>query len=1020
DPDDEEVQEDVFGVQSYSKDWAPFPHKTMCFLIALDDMPRQRFSDSQMNFILWVMKEIGGRNVPTLRALRKFQEQLALQFGTRTLEQRSELGNVFYTNDIRATLAMDAANPQMANHFVVYPELCPARITNAWETKRWLELPLDFLTPMVRSGAQIYYVNELAMLDSGDFVLPYMWCTWGGTLSAMCRRCEFSLVSLCVSTQHALSLTQLQGHWAAPSNAKDSSLCQPLSADSHENFREHMPHPLRAKAQGDDVFTLFVNVWVDDVSGNVSKQWNKHWNVCYTNACIPGTLLNQEYFVRFFSTSQHASAAEQLAPLKAQILSTHDEPYPCFHAGLQRACRFRIVMQSLPTDNPQQSEHCSHTTGARANMYCRRCLNTRAQPDDEENLSEWYASHFKPGTPRSLDETRASVQRQLDLACQNLPRDVKAEQKSSGVKDPIASEWIDHILEKAKELTKATQRDPENPDLPHSPEELTNHLTKWLADQPGDHVSPLLVLSMIAGLDPHKHTPVEILHTVLLGLSKYIWHALYSSWKPEQEQLFATRLQSTDTSGLSIPPIRAQYMAQYHGALIGKHFKTLTQTMVFHLHDLCSPELFTLVKACGEFSSVLWIDTIEDMARHQADLRTLIDNVLDAYGDVDPLRILDKVKLHLLSHVPEDLVGFGPPVRSITEIFESFNTVFRLCSVLSNHLAPSRDIALTIADMDRLKHVISGGYWLDKNGIPTRASDNVMRLLEDYPILQRHLGWSALQKAVPGVFGVSWPGSAVLRCTLCRSCPTRRMGQDTVTWITGKHVVATSGDVCKIGAFVFFSDVSRSSLHVGRIMVIHCPYKRGSVSPFILVTEYTVANERHPEFGMPMLTRPQAGLKLLLPEHIHFIVNVQHDCRSSGCAPTGTQQVRQERIASTRTVPVIVHKNIERYVINTHAFHNAARLRAALPRHLTAPAPLKADRAAWHSTLAVRAHNASKRKKQQTKEKRKRAPAKRRRGTQQARARQHSLDSGEDDDEGAAGDSDDEYAPPPRKKHRRG
>ncbi|EJD36336.1 hypothetical protein AURDEDRAFT_74302 [Auricularia subglabra TFB-10046 SS5] len=984
-------------MQLFNKDWGPFPHKTvrrhencihtanfslqMCFIVALDDMPRQRFSDSQMQFILWVMSEIGGRNVPSLRALRKFQEKLALQFGTRTIEQRSELGNVFYTNDIRATLAMDAANPQMANHFVVYPVLCPARITNSWETRHWLELPLDFLTPMVRNGAQLYYVNELALLDLGDFVLPYMWCTWKGTLSAMCRRCKFC----------------------------------------------------------------------------------PHWNVCYTNACLPGALLNQEYFVRFFSTSQHAGAAEQLAPLKEQILSTHEEPYPCYHAGLQRSCKFRIVMQSLPADNPQQSEHCSHTTGARANMYCRRCLNTRALPEDDD-LTDWYSSHFKPGIPRTLDETRASVQRQIDFACQNLPQEVKAEQKSSGVNDPIVSEWINRILDKAKEITKAAKLDPQNPDLPHTPDELTEHLTKWLAEQPGDHVSPLLASS---GMDPHKHTPIEILHTVLLGLSKYIWHTLYTSWKPEQEQLFATRLQATDISGLTIPPIRAQYVAQYRGALIGKHFKTLTQTMVFHLHDLCSPELFTLVKACGEFSAVRLplVYQLPSSRQQKTDLHTLINNVLDAYGDVDPLRILDKVKLHLLLHVPDDLVEFGPPVRSIMEIFESFNAVFRLCSVLSNHLAPSRDIALTIADMDRLKHIVSGGYWLDRDGNPMRASENVMCLLEDYPILQRHLGWGALQKAVPGASATR----SQLSHLFSWSPQKHQMlqGTETLSWIKGKHVVACSGDVCKIGAFIFFSDISKTTLRIGRIMEIYCPHKSKSLSPFVLVTAYTVANERHPEFGMPILMQPQVGLQLLLPEHIHFIVNVQHDCRrSSGCAPTGTWQVRQERIASTRTVPVIVHKDTECYLINTHAFHNAARLRSALPCHLTAPTPVKEDRQDWHRKLAGRAGNTLKRKKAQTQAKRKvtagnkkanreaaareraeevieedeavssvssghetesagrgsgvgprRAPARRGRAIRQA---EDELSLSEDGQDADAVQSDKDYAPPPTKKRRRG
>jgi hypothetical protein len=52
---------------------------------------------------------------------------------------------------------------------------------------------------------------------------------------------------------------------------------------------------------------------------------------------------------------------------------------------------------------------------------------------------------------------------------------------------------------------------------------------------------------------------------------------------------------------------------QYRNGLIGKHFKTLMQTMVFHVHDLVSDEQFTLIKAIGLLGALLWVPEIEDM-----------------------------------------------------------------------------------------------------------------------------------------------------------------------------------------------------------------------------------------------------------------------------------------------------------------------------------------------------------------------------------------------------------------------
>ena len=120
----------------------------------------------------------------------------------------------------------------------------------------------------------------------------------------------------------------------------------------------------------------------------------------------------------------------------------------------------------------------------------------------------------------------------------------------------------------------------------------------------------------IIDLDISQDTLVEILHTILLGVEKYGWYDLHSHWTPAQQELFAIRLQSTNTAGLLIPPIRASYMIQYRNGLIGKHFKTLMQTTVFHIHDLVNESQLLLIRALGELGPVLWTGEIENMNRY--------------------------------------------------------------------------------------------------------------------------------------------------------------------------------------------------------------------------------------------------------------------------------------------------------------------------------------------------------------------------------------------------------------------
>jgi len=114
----------------------------------------------------------------------------------------------------------------------------------------------------------------------------------------------------------------------------------------------------------------------------------------------------------------------------------------------------------------------------------------------------------------------------------------------------------------------------------------------------------------------NRSTPVEILHTVLLGVVKYCWHMTHVDWSAAQKTLFAQRLVEVSIDGLTLPPIRASYFIQYANSLIGRQFKALLQTATFCLHDLVPPLLYDLWKALGVLGSLLWVPEIEDIDQY--------------------------------------------------------------------------------------------------------------------------------------------------------------------------------------------------------------------------------------------------------------------------------------------------------------------------------------------------------------------------------------------------------------------
>jgi len=117
---------------------------------------------------------------------------------------------------------------------------------------------------------------------------------------------------------------------------------------------------------------------------------------------------------------------------------------------------------------------------------------------------------------------------------------------------------------------------------------------------------------------------------------------------------------------------------------------------------------------------------------------------------IDPSKMTSKIKLHLLAHLKADVLRFGPLVGSATEVFERYNAIFRFCSIFSNHLAPSRDIAFQLAGQETLKHRLTGGWWPTADGEWKRPGPSIRNFIHTHPTLQALLGWTSAEPLVNG------------------------------------------------------------------------------------------------------------------------------------------------------------------------------------------------------------------------------------------------------------------------------
>ncbi|OCH83781.1 hypothetical protein OBBRIDRAFT_815707 [Obba rivulosa] len=669
----------------------------------------------------------------------------------------------------------------------------------------------------------------------------------------------------------------------------------------------------RMMAKGHRIYTSCVKIWGDDVSGNQSKQYNEHTNV---------------YF--------------------ADIESWHE----AFDCQLREEILFRILPIMMPADNPQQSQSCSHR-GLNSNYWCRKCkLGGTVQ---ERETDECFHQHFPPSRPRHASETLEIMQCQIQLSALGVAKVVTDLQTASGVSDKLADHWIEILLAQAhaeQQVRIYNAATPRRHEL-----------------RAGEHYNSLLqlpqqVYSDIVSLDGdiHSDTSVEILHTYLLGIDKYIWHFTNTAWSAKQCDTFATRLQSSSVDGLSIPPIRASYIVKYRNGLIGKHFKTLQQVAIFHLDEsLCSdPRVIDVWKATGELGAYLWFHEIQDMDVYLKDVEILVANMLDVWSTIDLRRIFVKPKIHILSHIIEDIRRHGPPGLYATEIFECFNTIFRLCSVLSNHQAPSRDIATTLAGLARFKYQVSGAWWRDSKGNYVHAGSRIQQYFKD-PSLQRRLGYVQRQEPITGAVMVrrkETKASATWRSfnvKLSREQEVATIPDDS-RWHRAVSVVSQHGDCCKEGLWVFADHARSLTIHgfiskghtiIGRIAMILKAAERGAHARSVVIIEpFTMPATRHHHFGMPELLKTADGACVVVKNtDVLFLINMQHNCWNSKCAATAQRPRVQERLETELSETFIEHVDDKMHLLNMHALHNAALIRRVLPRSLTAPIPQDAHRA---------------------------------------------------------------------------
>ncbi|KAI9435019.1 hypothetical protein BJY52DRAFT_1131296, partial [Lactarius psammicola] len=921
-------------------------------------------------------------------------------------------GHRYFINSLADIICQEMANPRVRPYLHFYPEDAGKTVNEYWHTRHWHEVAdPSLVTPMVVVNNTHFFVYEPTVLANGRVVMPYHWFLHGGSITARAWPLravkhgndmgwiveEFKTV---IVSQGEFSISF--GSWGAGQlpHPLPSAKCifgkflpvTPIFIVQWTQTDPKVGNRWRVLAGGAHVYSLPIWLYCDDISGNQSKKWNKHYSFLFSVAGLPRVLFQHKYNVHFLCTSNIAPSLEMLDSVVSQFevaWKTGIWAWDYIHKDRVLVIPF---VAALLGDNPMQSEFACHV-GPGGKMLCRIChvkgldVSTNKTPSQTAPTPIHGADggHATPdsigtsdgnsdsstdntcapanGRKRKLESMQEMVERitrfihigslrTRDNTLQELHTiitdagsvgkvsKIKAHKTSTGIKDTFLDAFLERMHLSYRDISTRHEKQVA--------------LDNFRATLPAN-TSMLSPVWQIQGLDPHVDTPVEILHTVLLGFVKYFWRDVVHNQlgsNPREKEVLKTRLNSLDISGLQLgQQLSGRTLVQYAGSLTGRDFRIIAQVAPYMLYNLVPTACFDAWVSLSNLVPLIWQPSIPDIDKYIAHLETAITEFLFCVICWTPCWF-NKLKFHFILHLPAHIRRFGPAVLFATETFESYNAIIRgksVDNVHSNCLAPSRDIALAFAHYSQVWHLLSGGphFFCD--------SEQSWKYLQAFGSSHTNLGnalsidagragiWQQVTSVAPQMLlnqhsaTPSYVGPSLsVNSHMARHFPTfpPSLSPPPLVSLSSTYFMATSitllnGDICHLGDWVLFSLIADSiePPGLGRIREIAVSINVTRTQQYprldaILLQQADVAGCVGP-YQVPRISVGDNWAAVDVT-HILCSANIQHQCHSHHCIALGSEVIYQEQWATNQTQAVVVHNAPEDLLLNTAQMRDAA------------------------------------------------------------------------------------------------
>ncbi|EFP93552.2 uncharacterized protein PGTG_19548 [Puccinia graminis f. sp. tritici CRL 75-36-700-3] len=797
---DEEAASDQEGATSEEEDvdaglsnggratWFPFKNKMDLVASLLIGHTRSMLSRSIFTKLRDILT-LTDLQLPNWATVRSSRARIRRLLGSEINTCVSVFDTPCFSLSAKQLIAQDLANPLVSSHLDFYPERTDGvNISKFSQSQKWLkDLPTHLRTQMCDSNGKHFYIFEPVQLYSKAVVVPIYFCNYGSKLyvkaleihsdhvtydRTSCKitipsGLEFddpSLLMVCVDEFDLMYSEILMGDKRPLTEACGES-------DGVVEKMICLPNKWRLKSGNRVMRTVPITLYADDTSGNTSKQFNKHISFFFTLLGLPPNVANQEYNCHFLSTSNIASVLELSEQIVTELNEMSLDGFLAYDASIHQEVWVNTLVLCFLADSPMHAEVTNTPNPGQSLNPCRMC--TLACVKKKSKSTEGYVQKF---LERDVDGDhvgsflvcRARVYK-LTLCCW----------LSSGQCKNPARNWFrtradTHDLYSIATTVNMSQFNKQSL-LLGVKDALNTRVILQSKSDPGfkerigllHSTSPDRLYNSflrLEGFDGVKDTPVEVLHFVLLGIVKYLARDFVSDLSEEQKNEMISRLESFDTSSLNIDSLKPRYLVRHILSLVGKDFKILLQVAPFVFYKHMSPEKKEIWIALCRLTSYIFQTNISNLTVYVAELKSCIEQFLYHLITVTA-QWINKPKIHMLLHLVESIIRFGPASLCSTKKFESYNGVLRQGSVHSNKHAPGRDLAMAFDSYASLKFIVSGGWIYDATtGSRSRASVEVTSVFTEHPTVQRAMGYnhSVICPPQPGCF----PGCNIRKVAL--------------------------------------------------------------------------------------------------------------------------------------------------------------------------------------------------------------------------------------------------------------